>query len=132
MQASVVPLIEDRAVLFRENMSGMYSRFSYGVGLLLSDIPYHILNTFLMWVFFYFLVGFKRDGSSMGYFLLMLFLANFVIMSISQLFAFVAPNEESSNGLSGLSVLLSVILMGFLITVNSMPDGWEWGYWANL
>jgi ABC-type multidrug transport system permease subunit len=63
----------------------------------------------------------------MGYFLLQLFLANFVITSLGQLFALVTPNEESANGLAGLSVMLSVILMGFLITANSMPSGWVWG-----
>ena len=28
--------------------------------------------------------------------------------------------------------MLSVILMGFLITYAAMPDGWKWAYWANL
>jgi len=53
-------------------------------------------------------------------------------MSLGQLFALATPNEESANGLAGLSVILSVILMGFLITVNAMPSYWEWAYWANL
>lgn len=68
----------------------------------------------------------------MVYFLLMLYLANWVIQSIGQLFALATPNEESANGLGGLSIILSVILMGFLITVDAMPEGWEWAYWANL
>jgi hypothetical protein len=36
-------------------------------------------------------------------------------MSLGQLFALASPNEESASGLAGLSVILSVILMGFLI-----------------
>ena len=31
MQAAVIPLIEDRSVLYREAVSGTYSRFSYGL-----------------------------------------------------------------------------------------------------
>lgn len=127
MQAAVVPLIEDRAVLYREAVSGTYSRFSYGVGQLLADIPFHLLNTVLMWACFYFLVEFQIGGGAMGYFLLQLFLANWVITSLGQLFAYVLPNEESANGLAGLSIMLSVILMGFLITVDAMPSGWVWG-----
>lgn len=127
MQAAVVPLIEDRAVLYRETVSGTYSRFSYGLGQLFADIPFHMLNTVLMFVCFYFLVDFQTTGGTMGYFLLRLFLANFVITSLGQLFALATPNEESANGLAGLSVMLSVILMGFLITVESMPNGWVWG-----
>ena len=54
MQASVVPLIEDRAVLYREATSGMYSRLSYGLGQLAADIPFHALNYLVMFVMFYF------------------------------------------------------------------------------
>jgi ATP-binding cassette, subfamily G (WHITE), member 2, PDR len=126
MQAAVVPLVEDRAVLYRETVSGTYGRLSYGIGQLLADQPFHILNTILMWIFFYFLVDFRRSGGEMGYFLLMLYLSNWVIQSLGQLFALATPNEESANGLGGLSVILSVILMGFLITVNAMPSEWQW------
>jgi ABC-type multidrug transport system ATPase subunit len=132
MAASVVPLIEDRAVLYRETVSGTYTRLSYGMGSLIADIPFHILNTTLMFVFFYFLVDFSLDGGIAGYFILMLFLANWVISSMGQLYALASPNEESAHGLAGLSVILSVILMGFLITVRAMPEGWQWAYWANL
>jgi hypothetical protein len=132
MQATVVPLIEDRAVLYRESVSGLYSRISYGLGQLAADIPFHMLNTLVMFVCFYFLAGFRQESDLMGYFILMLFMANWVVMSLGQLFALATPNEESANGLAGLSVILSVILMGFLITVEAMPDGWVWAYWANL
>jgi ABC-type multidrug transport system ATPase subunit/ABC-type multidrug transport system permease subunit len=132
MAAAVVPLIEDRAVLYRETVSGTYSRLSYGIGSLVAVIPFHLLNTFLMFIFFYFVVGFRLEGPIVGYFILMLFLANWVIMSMGQLFALASPNEESAHGLAGLSVILSVILMGFLITVSAMPDGWTWAYWINL
>ena len=108
MQAAVVPLVEDRAVLYRETVSGTYSRFSYGLGQLVADQPFHILNTLLMFVCFYFLVGFKVTGEEVGYFILMLYLANWVIQSMGQLFALVTPNEESANGLGGLSVILSL------------------------
>lgn len=46
--------------------------------------------------------------------------------------ALASPNEESANGLAGLSVILSVIFMGFLITVTAMPGYWEWAYWVSL
>ena len=99
MQATVVPLVEDRAVsslmmmldscsyhyltiliifpfprqvLYRETVSGCYSRISYGIGQLLADQPFHTVNCLLMFVCFYFLVGFKLSGGDIGYFILML------------------------------------------------------------
>ncbi|KAL7543865.1 hypothetical protein ACHAXR_013237 [Thalassiosira sp. AJA248-18] len=142
MQATVVPLVEDRAVsfysvkswvvLYRETVSGCYSRISYGIGQLIADQPFHAANCLLMFVCFYFLVGFKLAWGEIGFFILMLFLSNWVIQSMGQLYALATPNEESANGLGGLSVMLSVILMGFLITYAAMPHGWKWAYWMNL
>ena len=97
-----------------------------GVGQLLADQPFHAINTVLMFVCFYFIVGFKLESDEMGYFLLMLYLSNWVIQSLGQLYALATPNEESANGLGGLSVMLSVILMGFLINYKMMPHAWKW------
>ena len=95
MQATVVPLVEDRAVLYRETVSGCYSRISYGIGQLLADQPFHAINTMLMFICFYFLVGFKVSGEEIGFFILMLYLSNWVIQSMGQLYALATPNEES-------------------------------------
>lgn len=132
MQASVVPLIEDRAVLYREATAGLYSRWAYGFGQLAADIPFHLLNAELMLFCFYFIADFRREGEQIGYFMLVIFLSNWVIMSLGQLYATVTPNEESANGLAGLSIILSVILMGFLIMYSAMPSYWQWAYWSNL
>lgn len=131
MQASVVPLIEDRAVLYRETVSGLYSHIGYAMALLLVDLPAHCLNALLYFLLFYFSVGFDLSAERMGYFFLMIFLANWLLSSIGQMFAFLSPNAETANGLSGLSVILSVLLMGFLISVFAMPEAWRWAYWAN-
>lgn len=45
MQSAVIPLIEDRSVLYRETVSGTYSRLSYGLGQLIADLPFHAVNT---------------------------------------------------------------------------------------
>ena len=132
MQAAVIPMIEDRAVLYRETVSGTYKRFTYGLGQLFADLPFHIINTLIMFAIIYYLVGFRPGWAYVGYFLFMLFLANWCVMSMGQLYALVTPNEETANGLAGLSVILSVCLMGFLITSSAMPAGWLWAYYANL
>jgi ABC-type multidrug transport system permease subunit len=128
----VIPLIEDRSVLYREAVSGTYSRLSYGLGQLFADIPFHAVNTIIMYAIMYYMVGFRVGADYVGFFILMLFLANWTVMSLGQLYALVTPNEETANGLAGLSVILSVCLMGFLITSSAMPDYWTWAYQANL
>lgn len=82
MQAAVVPLIADRAVLYREATSGLYSRWSYAFASLLADIPFHVLNSILMFVGFYFIVDFQLTGDRPAYFLAMIFLLNWAFTSI--------------------------------------------------
>jgi ABC-type multidrug transport system permease subunit len=65
MQAAVVPLVEDRAVLYRETVSGTYSRISYGLGQVVADQPFHMLNTLLMFVCFYYLSIFDSLGKKL-------------------------------------------------------------------
>jgi hypothetical protein len=123
MQASVVPLIADRAVLYREATSGLYSRWSYAIASLIADIPFHCLNCLLM---------FQLTGDRPVYFILMIFLCNWAFTSIGQVYAVTTPNEEAANGLAGLTTILSVLFMGFLITYNNMPSYWKWANIADI
>lgn len=132
MQAAVVPLIADRAVLYREATAGLYSRWSYAIASLLADIPFHIVNCLLMFVGFYFLVGFQVSGDCPLYFIIMIFFVNWAFTSIGEVFAVATPNEEAANGFAGLTTILSVLFMGFLINVDAMPDYWKWANHADL
>ena len=49
-----------------------------------------------------------------------------------EVYAVATPNEEAANGLAGLTTILSVLFMGFLINVNAMPQGWQWANHADL
>ena len=84
MQAAVVPLVADRAVLYREATSGLYSRWSYAVSSLLADIPFHVLNCLLMFLGFYFLVDFQLTDDRPAYFIVMIFLCNWAFTSIGE------------------------------------------------
>ena len=57
IKSAVIPLIEDRSVLYREAVSGTYSRLTYGLGQLIADIPFHMVNTIIMYAIIYYMVG---------------------------------------------------------------------------
>eukprot|EP00122_Pirum_gemmata_P014235 Pgem_evm1s13269 len=124
--------MEDRSVLYRETNSGYYNLFTYGIAQLLADIPFHFINTVLFFVIFYFFIGLRSGAEYASYFLLMYFMGTWLVPSIGQLFAYISPNTETANGGAGISILLSVILMGFLITINTMPESWKWANWSNV
>ena len=131
MQSCVIPVVQERAVFYREAKEGYYHRSSYGLALVFSDLPFNLANGLIFALPFYFIVGLRSGPEYIGYFLLMYVAATWLIPSLGQLFAFISPNTEIANGLAGLSVVLSVLLMGFLVAYDSMPKGWQWANWAN-
>jgi len=91
-----------------------------------------MMNSVLMFCGFYFIVGFQLSDGRPAYFLLMTFLINWAFTSIGEVYAITTPNEEAANGLAGLTTILSVLFMGFLITLDNMPSYWKWANWADL
>jgi len=132
MQAAVVPVVEDRAVFYRETNAGYYHKLNYGLAMVIADLPFHIANAVLFSSIFYFTVGLRSGGEYIIYFYVMYFVLTWIIPSLGQLFAFWTPNAETAAGFAGLSIILSVLLMGFLITFEAMPDFWRWANWVNM
>ncbi|CAM9326274.1 unnamed protein product, partial [Chrysoparadoxa australica] len=131
MQAAVVPLVAERAVMFREVSSGTYTRLAYSIGNIAADLPLHLLTAFIFAVLFYFTVGMRSGVEHLAYFAMMIGLTYWILPSIGQLMALICPNVETANGLSGLCIILSTMTMGFLIIETQMPHSWQWAYWAN-
>ena len=78
------------------------------------------MNCILMFVGFYFICGFQSEAEREGYFIIMMFLVNWAFTSIGQVYGVWGPNEEAANGLAGLTTILSVLFMGFLISYNKV------------
>ncbi|CAM9501336.1 unnamed protein product [Chrysoparadoxa australica] len=131
MQAAVVPLMEDRAVFYRETASGTYSKLAYSLASLVAELPLHFATALLFSVIFYFSVGLRSGAEYFAYFLLVSCFTYWLLPSIGQLFAYACPNTETANGLAGLTIILSTLTMGFLVMYALMPAGWRWAYWAN-
>jgi len=132
MQVAVVPLVKERAIVYREHVSGTYSAWADGISRFLVDIPFHAVMAVLFFAIFYYAVGLNTSPEATGYFVLMIFFAFWTLTSFGQVSALLSPNVETANGLAGLVILLSTFLMGFLIPVRLMPNGWKWAVWVNM
>ena len=55
-----------------------------------------------------------------------------ILVFAGEVYAVATPNEEAANGLAGLTTILSVLFMGFLINVEAMPNYWKWANHADL
>ena len=129
--SAVAPLIAERAVYYREISSGTYRRIAYGVAVQLAEIPFNLCFAVISFVIFYFMVGLRSDSENVVYFLLMGLAAYWVLPTIGQLFAFLAPNIGAAVGIGSLLMTLFTLTMGFLLPASQIPPWYIWLYWLN-
>ncbi|KAF8156049.1 pleiotropic drug resistance ABC transporter [Crassisporium funariophilum] len=122
-----VPFIAMRNIYeIRERPSRMYSWTALLTSQILIELPWNFLGSFLMFVSWYWTVGF--DNSRAGYTFLMLTIAfPFYYTTFGQAVAAMAPNAE-------IAALLFSFLFSFVITFNgvlqpfSQLGWWKWMY----
>ena len=69
--SAMVPLVTERAVFYRETLSGTYSRFAYGTAVQIAEIPFNLFFGLISFLCFYFLIGLSTEGGRVIYFILM-------------------------------------------------------------
>ena len=69
--SAMVPLVTERAVFYRETLSGTYSRFAYGIAVQIAELPFNLFFGLVSFLCFYFLIGLSMEGGRMIYFILM-------------------------------------------------------------
>lgn len=127
----MVPLITERAVFYRESLSGTYSRYAYGAAVQLAEIPFNLGFALVSFLIFYFMVGLTMDTERIIYFILMSLASYWVLPALGQLLAFVSPNIGAAVGVGSLLMTLFTLTMGFLIIPKDIPPYYIWIYWIN-
>mmetsp|Transcript_11632 Transcript_11632/g.18665 ORF Transcript_11632/g.18665 Transcript_11632/m.18665 type:complete len:233 (-) Transcript_11632:232-930(-) len=129
--SAIVPLISERAIMYREVLSGTYSNSVYGLAVQLAELPFNLGAALWSWVIFYWMVGLSPEGDRVIYFILMALGAYWLMPAVGQLVALLSPNIGAAVGLGGLSMTLFQLTMGFLIPANKIPPWYIWMYWIN-
>lgn len=129
--SAMVPLITERAVFYRETMSGTYTRKAYGAAVQLAEIPFNLGFALISFVIFYFMVGLSMDGERIVYFMLMSLASYWILPAFGQLLAFISPNIGAAVGAGSLLMTLFTLTMGFLIIPKDIPPWYIWIYWMN-
>ncbi|KAL3914513.1 MAG: hypothetical protein SGARI_000081, partial [Bacillariaceae sp.] len=129
--SAVVPLITERAIMYREVVSGTYSNAVYGLAVQLAELPFNLGAGLISWVIFYWMVGLNPEGERVIYFILMALASYWLLPSMGQLVALLSPNIGAAVGMGGLLMTLFQLTMGFLIPSNAIPPWYIWIYWIN-
>jgi len=127
-------VVQDKPVFYRERASRMYATIPYAVSFLLAELPYLIINTLTFVVIFHNLLGFDDEGGDpnrLWYYWLFYLLQVLTLTSAGMLVGSLVSDVQS--GLVGGMFLIHTWMLvgGFLITPNTIPNYWMWLHWAS-
>ncbi|KAA8495125.1 ABC transporter G family member 14 [Porphyridium purpureum] len=127
--AVVGPIMQGRAIMYRELASGMYTVFDVFVSNILVELPSILVSALLFQVIFYFTIGFT--ASRFGYFLLTNLLFMLWCVAVGQAVAAFSPNMITALAFPAIVDTLGNVFAGFLIRKDNFPVYYSWVYWIN-
>ncbi|KAI1147010.1 ABC-2 type transporter [Nemania diffusa] len=134
LPALLLPQVElmfviKRAIFFREQLSKMYSAFTFTLSMVIAELPYSILCSVLFFVLLYFIPGFQSEPSRAGYQYFMVLITELFAVSLGQLLAAISPSAFVSSQYDPFIVITFALFCGVTIPYPQMPGFWKaWLY----
>jgi len=130
--ATALPvLVRLRAAFYREQSSNTYSSWAYSTSLLLLDLPYIFLGTFLFMLSSYFMIGFENSAQRFFEYFASQFMLSVCFSYLGQLVSVLAPDIIVANILQGTLFTFVHLFGGVFIRAPDIPIGWQWFYEMN-
>ncbi|KAI1338456.1 ABC-2 type transporter [Xylariaceae sp. FL0016] len=134
LPALLMPQVElmfviKRAIFFREQLSKMYSTFTFTLAMVVAEIPYSLFCSVLFFVPLYYLTGFQYESSRAGYQYFMILVTEFFAVTLGQLLAAISPSAFISSQFDPFIVITFSLFCGVTIPAIQMPAFWRaWLY----
>ena len=134
LPALLLPQVElmfviKRAIFFREQLSKMYSTFTFTLSMILAELPYSILCSVLFFLPLYFIPGFQYEASRAGYQYFMVLITELFAVSLGQVLAAISPSAFVSSQYDPFIVITFALFCGVTIPYPQMPGFWKaWLY----
>ncbi|KAI0503400.1 ABC-2 type transporter [Xylaria bambusicola] len=134
LPALLLPQVElmfviKRAIFFREQLSKMYSTFTFTLSMVLAELPYSIFCSVLFFLPLYFIPGFQSEASRAGYQYFMVLITELFAVSLGQVLAAISPSAFVSSQYDPFIVITFALFCGVTIPYPQMPGFWKaWLY----
>ena len=126
-------IFSERAVVFRETQSHMYSFHAYYLARWVSDLWLWALENLIFTILVYFTCNLNSTDNyaRMGLFYLLLLLTGQLGFSQSELIALLSLTPPMAYTLQGTISTVFSLFSGFLISKANMPVGWRWFHYVS-
>ncbi|KAI1763372.1 ABC-2 type transporter-domain-containing protein [Hypoxylon sp. FL1150] len=133
LPALLMPQVElmfviKRAIFFREQLSKMYSTFTFTLAMVVAELPYSILCSVAFFLPLYFIPGFQSESSRAGYQYFMVLITELFAVTMGQVLASISPSAFVASQFDPFIVITFALFCGVTIPATQMPSGWLWLY----
>ncbi|KAI5866282.1 ABC-2 type transporter-domain-containing protein [Durotheca rogersii] len=134
LPALLMPQVElmyviKRAIFFREQLSKMYSTFTFTLAMVIAELPYSIICSVVFFVPLYYIPGFQSESSRAGYQYFMVLITEFFAVTLGQVLAAISPSSFVSSQYDPFIVITFAMFCGVAIPAPQMPGFWRaWLY----
>ncbi|KAI0004345.1 ABC-2 type transporter-domain-containing protein [Xylariaceae sp. FL0662B] len=124
-----VMFVVKRAIFFREQLSKMYSTFTFTLAMVVAELPYSVLCSVVFFLPLYYVPGFQYESSRAGYQYFMVLITEFFAVTLGQVLASISPSAFVSSQFDPFIVITFALFCGVTIPAPQMPGFWRaWLY----
>ncbi|GLJ43783.1 hypothetical protein SUGI_0911510 [Cryptomeria japonica] len=118
-------------VFYKQRDLLFYPAWAFSLPIWVLRIPLSFLESGIWIVLTYYVVGFAPSASRFFRQFLALFWAHQMSLSLFRFISSVGRTMVISNTFGSFALLVVFVLGGFVISKDSVPNWWIWGYWTS-
>lgn len=122
----------ERKIISREQSSGFYRDSSYIFGRIIWEIPTAAVIQLILLLIVYFMIGLRDTAGAFFTLLLILTLSALAGEALSQTISVFAGKEQVAAALVPMFIISQIMLGGFFIRPNALPDHIQWLRWFSF
>ncbi|KAH7114293.1 ABC multidrug transporter [Dendryphion nanum] len=127
----IMSLYAKRNIVEKHNRYALYHPSAEAIASMIMDLPYKIVNQFVVNCTLYFMAGLRRDAGSFFFFMLISFSMMMSMSAFFRWFASITKSIEQALAPSSIILLALVLYTGFAIPVQYMRGWASWIRWLN-
>ncbi|KAL3698092.1 hypothetical protein R1sor_012168 [Riccia sorocarpa] len=110
----------------------MYSAIAYGIGQVLVEIPYALVQADIYGPIVYFMLKLELDAGKFFWFLYFLYFTVLFFTYYGMVAVGLTANQQIASIVATLLYVFLNIFSGFLLPYSRIPVYWKWMYWCTL
>lgn len=117
---------KEMVVVERERASKSYSLSAYYIAKMVAELPFNLLGPIVFGSIVYFLVGLNPEPEAFLCFIIILILVSCCAVGLGLAVTSASPSPEAAVALAPIIVVLMILMGGFYINIESLPEGIRW------